>query len=293
MGAENKRVGVVGVPGGWSSELLADHLERRTGFRCLIDMERVACDMSTGEVRCGELRLDSLDALLIKKAGPDYAPSLLDRLEILRLLAERGLPVFSDPCRILRVLNRLSCTVTLELGGIPIPPTCVTEDLDEAARAVEEYGEAVLKPLYTSKGRGMRTVRAGRETRASLKEFQEAGNKVLYVQKLMQVPDRDLGIVFLGGEYLGTYARVRKRGSWNTTTANGGTYAACRPTAEYVSLAQRAQDLFRLDFTCVDLAETPQGPVVFEVSAFGGFRGLATAGIDAAAAYADYVLGEL
>ena len=58
-----------------------------------------------------------------------------------------------------------------------------------------------------------------------------------------------------------------------------------------IDIAQRAQEPFGLDFTTVDLAETENGPVVFEVSAFGGFRGaLEGAGIDAATAYAEYVL---
>ena len=43
--------------------------------------------------------------------------------------------------------------------------------------------------------------------------------------------------------------------------------------------------------TCVDVAETDDGPMVFEVSAFGGFRGLKEANsIDAAGLYVDYVL---
>ena len=49
-----------------------------------------------------------------------------------------------------------------------------------------------------------------------------------------------------------------------------------------------------MDFTTVDVAETADGPIVFEVSAFGGFRGaLEGAGIDAAAAYSDYALARL
>ena len=41
-------------------------------------------------------------------------------------------------------------------------------------------------------------------------------------------------------------------------------------------------------------SETPDGAAVFEVSAFGGFRGLLDAcGLDAAEAYADYVLEHL
>jgi ribosomal protein S6--L-glutamate ligase len=43
----------------------------------------------------------------------------------------------------------------------------------------------------------------------------------------------------------------------------------------------------------VDIALTDQGPVVFEVSAFGGFKGaLEGCDIDAASVYADYILQE-
>jgi tetrahydromethanopterin:alpha-L-glutamate ligase len=59
-------------------------------------------------------------------------------------------------------------------------------------------------------------------------------------------------------------------------------------------MATRAQALFGMDFTTVDVAETSDGPVVFEVSAFGGFRGAKEGiGLDAAARYADYVLEQL
>ena len=49
-----------------------------------------------------------------------------------------------------------------------------------------------------------------------------------------------------------------------------------------------------MDFTTVDVADTDDGPIIFEVSAFGGFRGAKEGiGIDAAKLYVDYVLTEL
>jgi ribosomal protein S6--L-glutamate ligase len=106
--------------------------------------------------------------------------------------------------------------------------------------------------------------------------------------------ERDYGLVFLGGEYLASYARVRAGASWNTTIHSGGFYEAFEPKPEVIELADRAQRLFGLDFTSVDVVVTPGGPLVFEVSAFGGFRGLKEgAGIDPASLYADYVLGKI
>jgi ribosomal protein S6--L-glutamate ligase len=218
----------------------------------------------------------------------------MDRMEILRFLKNRGLRIFSKPASIARALDRLSCTSLLRQGEIPIPPTVITENISEAVRAVERFGQAVLKPMYTSKARGMMLLESGNGLYDKVESFQNDGNPVIYVQKKMTLPGRDLGLVFLGGRYVGTYARVSNGNSWNTSTRSGGRYEPYEPDDEIIKLAEKAQALFELDFTSVDIAETPEGPVIFEVSAFGGFRGLLEANnIDAAKLYTDYVIKEL
>jgi tetrahydromethanopterin:alpha-L-glutamate ligase len=291
---EPLRIGVVGVRKRWSTQQLCAAVEARTGRAWLIELERVALDLASGQVRCGDLDLGTLDALIIKKLGDRYAPELLDRLQVLRFLDEHGTPVFSRPRAIEPLLDRLSCTVALRLAGIPMPETVITEDVDEAVAAVRRFGEAVLKPLFTSKARGMRLVCSDGRLRESVEAFRAAGNQVLYVQRRVELPGRDLGVVFLGGEYLACYARVAHQASWHTSTSKGGGYQACDPGPEVIALARRAQAPFGLDFTSVDVVESRAGPLVFEVSAFGGFRGLLeAAGINAAERLTDYVLGKL
>jgi tetrahydromethanopterin:alpha-L-glutamate ligase len=291
------KVGVVGVAGGWSSEALADAFASKTGFRLLVDMRRVVFDAARGSVTFGGVDLCGVDGLVIKKIGERYSPDMLDRLELLRYVADSGVPVFSKPSSILRLLDRLSCTLTLRNANVPMPPTVITEDVDEAVAAVAGFGTAVLKPLYSTKARGMQLVSttAGSDLRSDVAAFKAAGNTVLYVQQKIAIPDRDLGIVFLGGRYRGSYARVRGAGSsWNTTIHEGGHYEPHDASPEVIEVARRAQAAFDLDFTSVDVAETDSGPVVFEVSAFGGFRGLREGlEVDAASEYADYVLGKL
>lgn len=287
------KIGVVGTKDGWSSELLADALAQRTGYRLLVEPERIRLDLPSGRALFEDTDLSRLDGLVIKKIGARYSPDLLDRLELLRFLSERGLPVFSDPLRILRVMDRLTCTVTLQAAGIPMPPTSITEDVDQALAAVEEYGEAVFKPLYTSKARGMFVLKPGPEARAIIEDYARE-YPIMYIQKTVDLRGRDLGVTFLGGGYLTTYARCKQNGAWNTTTVSGGKYAPFDPPDEIIDLAKKAQDLFGLDYTCVDVALTDDGPYVFEVSAFGGFRGLLEArGLDAAGLYADHVLARV
>jgi ribosomal protein S6--L-glutamate ligase len=290
------RIGVVGIAGKWSTETLADAVEERTGYRLVIDMGSVSLDLDRQRLLFQDQDLCQLDALIVKKISTSYNPNTLDRLELLRVAEQAGVRVFSRAENILRLIDRLSCTVTLRNAGIPMPATRVTEDIGAAVMAVQDFGSTVFKPLYSTKARGMCVIDAHRdhaEIEREIRAFQ-AENPMMYIQQKIELPGRDLGMVFLDGEYLGTYARVSREDAWNTTIHSGGRYASHTPPAAVIELAQRAQALFDMDFTTVDVAETNAGPIVFEVSAFGGFRGaLEGIGIDAAALYAEHVLRQL
>ena len=290
------RIGIVGIPGKWSTETLADAAEKRTGFRLVIDMGRVELDLENRRLTFGEHDLCQLDAIIVKKISAEYSPNTLDRLELLRVAENAGVRVFSGAENMLRLIDRLSCTVTLRNAGIPMPDTRVTEDVDAAMKAVREFSSAVFKPLFSTKARGMCIIDAEQSEKtmkAAIQDFRR-NNPMMYIQRKLDLSGRDLGMVFLGGKYLGTYARVSQDDSWNTTINSGGRYEGYSPPDDIIDLAYRAQAPFDMDFTTVDVAETPDGPIVFEVSAFGGFRGaLEGAGIDAAVSYTDYVIAKL
>ena len=290
------RIGVVGLPGKWSTETLADAVENRTGTRLVVDMSDVALDLAGHRLQYRGRDLCELDALIVKKISREYSPNSIDRLELLRAAEAKGVRVFSPALSMLRLIDRLSCTTTLANAGIPMPPTSITEDIGQAEAAVQQYGSAVFKPLFSTKARGMIVVDAD-DTEAErieqIKAFHQH-NPMMYIQKKMELPGQDLGLVFLGGEYLGAYARVSEGSSWNTTILHGGRYAAAEPDTGWIEIAQRAQGLFNMDYTTVDMAETEDGPVVFEVSAFGGFRGAKEGlGINVAELYVDYVRNKL
>lgn len=287
------KIGVIGIPGKWSTEALADAVAARTGFRRVIDMGSVALDLDAGALMHTGEDLCSYDALIVKKVSEIYSPHLLDRLEMLRVAEARGVRVFSRPEAILRLIDRLACTVSLRLSDIPMPRTLVTEDLARAEAAVAAYGSAVFKPLYSTKARGMCVIDMGPEAAVRIAEF-AADNPVMYIQEKRDLSGQDLGMVFLNGAYLCTYARISAAGTWNTTIHGGGKYAPYEPDADLIALARRAQAPFGLTFTTVDVALTAEGPVVFEVSAFGGYRGVKEGcGLDAAAIVTDHVIAEL
>ena len=290
------RIGVIGIPGKWSTETLADAVEKQTGFRLVVDMADISLDLEKNVLVSGSVNLCELDAIIVKKISAVYSPTTLDRLELLRVAEQAGVRVFSPALSMLRLIDRLSCTVTLRNAGIPMPETRVTEDITVAMDTVRDFGSAVFKPLYSTKARGMTIIDADQDAvnmERAVRDF-SADNQMMYVQRKINLPGRDLGMVFLAGSYLGTYARVPQGEAWNTTIHSGGHYAAHTPSDDVIELAHRAQALFNMDFTTVDVAETDTGPIVFEVSAFGGFQGAKDGiGIDAAALYVEYAMKEL
>lgn len=289
------KIGVIGIPGKWSTEVLADRLEERTGFRAVIDMSQVELRLDTNQLMFQDLDLMTLDGLIIKKISEVYAPATEDRIHLLSYAERAGVKLFSPTQSVGNLVNRLSGTLALQQGNIPMPKTRITENPEQAFATVRELGSAILKPLYSTKARGMIMLTqddSDEFVRNALEEYRQS-QSIYYIQQTVKLDGRDLGMVFVGGEYLCTYARVGNKDSWNTTINSGGKYEKFEPDAELIELGRRAQSCYDLSFTTVDIALTDQGPVVFEVSAFGGFKGaLEGCDIDAASVYADFVLQE-
>ena len=296
MATSPLKIGIVGIPGKWSTEVLADAIKKRTGFRLVIDIQQVTAELSTQKVHYKKHNLCELDAIIVKKISSHYCPTMMDRIEILRFVESCGVRVFSKPENIYRTVNRLSGTITLMNGKIPMPPTTLTENIDAALKAVKTYEQAILKPMFSTKAQGMTVLNAKNSSkvlRQQLKNFKKQ-HGYFYIQKRLKLPGHDLALIFLGGEYQGAYARLSGGKSWNTTIQAGGQYAPAQPSDEMIAVASKASKLFGLDFTTVDMAETKSGFVCFEVSAFGGFRGAKEGlGLDMAQAYADYVIEKM
>lgn len=291
------RIGVIGIPGAWSSEILAEHLRKRGKLAKVIPLSELFFDLERNQVTHQGEDLSDYQAFVIKKVSPVYSPASLDRLGLLEWMQHRfQIPFFSAPGEIRRLLNRLDCTLALQSAGIPMPPTCITESAEAAEAFVRRSEAAVAKPLFSTKARGMSVLQANQpDLNTALSDYQKS-HPLFYLQKKIPLPGKDLGMMFLGGEYLGCYARNAGSGSWNTTIHDGGFYSAHEPRESTIALAHKAQACFNLDFTTVDIVETGDDTetVIFEVSAFGGFKGAREGlGLDVAKRYVDHLLNKL
>ena len=255
----------------------------------MLDSSKLSADLQTKAVKCGELDLTTFDLIVIKKIASQYSPHLYNRLEILNFLHRyHKVPVHADPRKITGMVNRMNCVLKLAEAGCPMPPTLITENYEEALAFTEEHKQIILKPLFTSKARGM-VMLSDSSGKERLKIFQQT-HPMMFLQKKIDIPGRDLAVVFLGDEYVATYAR-KPQGEWTGDGQNGSKYSKAEADEKILEIARKAKDVFGLEFSSVDIVESDQGPVVFEVSAFGGYRGLKEGcGIDMALKVAEFFL---
>jgi tetrahydromethanopterin:alpha-L-glutamate ligase len=285
------RIAVVGEPQAWSTERLAKALRQAGATSVVVDLGSCAIRLPDRAVYHEGHPL-AVDAAVVKKIGDTAGGWVVrERLQILRHLEGGGVPVWSGPDRIEAAVDRARMTVELVRAGLPVPETVITEDVAEASSAVERFGSAILKPLFTSKGRGMQRLDPSLDLPKLLARHAEQSPGPFYLQRFVKHPGRDLGVAVLDGEYVGAYWRIAGHDQWMTTILAGGRYERADPPPEVIDLARRAAKHFGLLFTGVDLVESPDGFRVLEVSAFGGFRGLLDGcGIDAAPLMAAAVL---
>lgn len=279
------RVAVAGIPGAWSTELLADSLRNEGIEAFTLSLADVLHDLGEGRVLWQQDDLRDLDGVVVKKLGDQAAAASRLRLHPLRALEAQGVRIFSRPDVIDLAMDRYRMTMRLAEAGIPIPPTFAAESEASLDAAIAAIGDGVVKPVYTSKGRGMMRVPAGDSPVATAL----AAERYL-VQRFVDAPGRDIGATVIGGVFVGAFYRIASDGEWMTTTDRGGRYEPCKLSDAGAELAERAAAAFGLDYTVVDLVEQGHDFLCYEVSAFGGFRGLWEASrVGAAAAYARYI----
>jgi ribosomal protein S6--L-glutamate ligase len=284
------KVAVAGIPGAWSSERMCEALRGERIQSFVFSLGDCLHDLNARRVSVDGFDLGGLDGIVVKKIGSQSDPASRLRLHALRELERLGVRIYSRPSTIDVVMDRYRMTMAMIEARLPVPRTIGLESEACLREAVRRFGDAVFKPSYTSKGRGM--VRLGTGANGGEPAALNGGRAL--VQEFIPAPGRDIGACVLGTRFVGAFYRVALPDQWMTTTAAGGTYQPCELPARAIDLAERTAELFGLDYTVVDLVETPDGYRIYEVSAFGGFRGLwRTYQFDVAARYAKYVRADL
>lgn len=216
-----------------------------------------------------------------------------------RVLEAAGADVLNSAAATDLCGDKWRTTEALQRAGLPVPRTALALTPDAALLALDAIGyPAVIKPLVGSWGR-LVSLLPDRQTAETVLAYVAAqpspGAHLVYVQELIDKPDRDIRVLVAGGVVLA--AGYRRGRGWRTNVALGGTMTAFVPGDETAALAVAAAATVGADLAGVDLIEDRSGvPVVLEVNhrvEFGGLQAAVGDSVDLAGLMVERLLTEV
>ena len=291
--ADRLRVGLLATDDRWHVQALGAALERLGCEAVPCPAARMSGRIGAGAtVRAGEVRLESLNALLVRLIPAGSLDQIVFRVDSLHAAHDAGLPVVNAPRAIERTVDKHWTSRLLGEAGVPTPRTIATEGFADALAAFRELGDVLVKPLLGSGGHGI--VRVSDEDLA-YRTFRalEMSRAVFYIQEFVPHGRSDLRFFVVGGRVVA--AARRTANGWKTNVAAGAEMRVHRPRPEEEDLVVRAVRAVGADYAGVDVIEAEDGrSLVVEVNGIPGWSALQrTTSIDLAREVASLVRARL
>lgn len=200
-----------------------------------------------------------------------------------RLAGWSAAPCVNGPAAIALTQDKPAALARLAASGVPVPPTAVVSrhaPSDLAGLSGERF---VVKPVQGAAGRGVGVGWTLEEAAARAAAFADLSGPALVQPQLGGGVDRRLFLV--DGELVAAMERRPDPEDGRGSLLYGATATSIAPSDDELRLARRAADALALDVAGVDLLVTDDGPLVLEVNACPGLKGIeAATGVDVAGA---------
>jgi len=224
------------------------------------------------EFSYGGKKID-IDGGIVRNLGfISSTEQLMKRIDTLKGLESSGVVLINSSEAMLTARDKFYSLMKLKLSKIPVPETTIVEDPFEVMRLVEKWKDVVIKPVIGSLGLGSVRVSdpdiAFRVSKAIL-----SVNQPVYVQKYINKPQRDIRVIVVGNQVLGSIYRINKT-SWKTNVAQGSLTQVLIPDQDLEELALKTVKALKLDYAGIDIVEDTDGSYkVIEVNASPLWKG--------------------
>jgi len=274
MAKDIQRVGVASAePEGWETSRIVTEIQQRNTECIVFDVTETVVRVGGKQPRIQYKKEDltNLHGVFTRAVPGGSLEQVILRMDTLHCLERLGIPFMNRPHAIEKAVDKYYTIRLLELAGIPVPRTTVTQSARDALRAFRRYKDVVIKPLFGSGGVGMTRVSDHEIARRVFRTL-EANRYVMYLQEYLEHENRDIRVFVIGNKAIA--AMIRVGDTWKSTLRQGAKPQPCPITRELANLAVKCAETIGLAYTGVDILETDKGLVVTEVNSSSGWQGL-------------------
>ncbi len=248
----------------------------------VVDPARVVACWVAG--RPGLAGVTTLPRVVVPRVG---ARSDLASVLLVRHLEQCGVTCLNPAAALGVARDKMATALTLLEHNLPVPDTAVVRHPGGLLAAVAAVGglPVVLKRPRGSQGVGVLLVRTPAELESGALALAHRGETVLVQRFQAQGQGRDVRVLVVAGRAVAAMERRARRGEFRANVHQGGRAFAHEPPRAWLRLAQKAAGALGLGVAGVDLVAGPDGPLVLEVNASPGLKGIeAASGVDVARA---------
>lgn len=217
--------------------------------------------------------------------GPDHFDAVIPRIgasvtfygtAVARQFEMMGVYCVNESVAITRSRDKLRSLQLLSRRGVGIPVTSFANSPDDVKGLIREVGGAplVIKLLEGTQGIGVVLAETRKAAESVIQAFMGTNNAILVQEFIQEAGGSDIRAFVVGNRVIAAMRRQAPEGEFRSNLHRGGTAKIERLSKEERETAIRAAKVMGLNVCGVDILRSKRGPLVMEVNASPGLRGI-------------------
>lgn len=211
---------------------------------------------------------------------------------VLRQFEMQGVFPVNNSLSIVRAQDKLRTLQIFAKHKIPMPTTGFAHSPQNTEAVIASVGGAplVVKLIEGMEGMGVVLAETKSAAKSVVNAFKGLKADILVQQFIKESAGRDIRCYVVGDKVVASMERIAKGDEFRANVALGADVRAIELTKKEEKLAIRATKAVGLDVAGVDILRSDSGPLLLEINACAGLKGIETAtGVDVAGAIIDFV----
>ncbi len=211
---------------------------------------------------------------------------------VVRQFEMMGSYCVNESVAITRARDKLRSLQLLSRKGIGIPATSFANSPDDVEGLIREVGGAplVIKLLEGTQGIGVVLAETKKAAESVIQAFMGLKTNILAQEYIKEAGGSDIRCFVVGNKVIAAMKRQAPEGEFRSNLHRGGTASVVKLSPQERATAVRSAKIMGLNVAGVDILRSERGPLVMEVNASPGIRGIEEAtGIDVAGLILEFI----
>lgn len=220
-----------------------------------------------------------------EEIGPDHFDAVIPRIgasvtfygcSVVRQFEMMGVYCVNESVAITRARDKLRSLQLLSRRGVGIPVTSFANSPDDVKGLIREVGGAplVIKLLEGTQGIGVVLAETKKAAESVIQAFMGLNTAILVQEYIKEAGGSDVRAFVVGNRVIAAMKRQAPEGEFRSNLHRGGKATLERLTKAERETAIRAAKVMGLNVCGVDILRSQRGPLVMEVNASPGLRGI-------------------